>query len=91
MPWPHNKLYEQQQQQQFIVPKAGYYSYLVVAELSDVHIPGYDNVYRDRGFSSPDRRAYDGVCFYVRCSVNASPRVDLSIDQLKKLCIEIRK
>ena len=28
---------------------------------------------------------------YVRCNVNYSPRLDLSIDQIENLCIEIRK
>jgi hypothetical protein len=34
---------------------------------------------------------YGGVCFYVRSSINFTPRLDLSSHQLENLCIEIRK
>lgn len=54
----------------------------------DVDIPGYEIIRRDK---STNGRFGGGVCFYIRCSINYSPRLDLCIDQLENLCIEIRK
>lgn len=52
---------------------------------SDVHIPGYEIVRRDRN------RHGGGVCFYVKNSINFSIRNDLNMDSLENLCLEIRK
>ena len=52
------------------------------------HVPGYEIVRRDRNVNG---RLGGGVCFYVRCNINYSPRLDLPIDQIENLCIEIRK
>ena len=55
---------------------------------NEMHVPGYEIVRRDRNVNG---RLGGGVCFYVRCNINYSPRLDLSIDQIENLCIEIRK
>ena len=56
---------------------------------NEMHVPGYDIVRRDRNVNG--RLGGGGGCFYVRCNINYSPRLDLSIDQIENLCIEIRK
>ena len=55
---------------------------------NEMHVPGYEIVRRDRNVNG---RLGGGVCFYVRCNIYYSPRLDLSIDQIENLCIEIRK
>ena len=55
---------------------------------NEMHVPGYEIVRRDRNVNG---RLGGGVCFYVRCIINYSPSLDLSIDQIENLCIEIRK
>ena len=51
---------------------------------SEVYIPGYEIVRRDRSING---RFGGGVCFYIRTNINYSPRFDLSIDQLENLSI----
>ena len=61
---------------------------------NDVYIPGYDIIRRDRAFKSANGKTYEGVCFYVRSSVNFIQRKvgkDMSIDDLENLCIQIQK
>ena len=58
---------------------------------SDLYISGYEIIRRDRDFPGADGKAYGGVCFYVRSSVNFVLRSDLSVNELENLCIEIRK
>ncbi|XP_068738010.1 uncharacterized protein [Montipora capricornis] len=55
---------------------------------SDVYIPGYEIIRRDR---KTNGRFGGGVCFFVRSNISYSLRSDLSIHQLENLCIEIRK
>ena len=55
---------------------------------SDVYIPGYEIIRRDREING---RLGGGVCFFVRSNISYSLRSDLSIHQLENLCIEIRK
>ena len=55
---------------------------------SDVYIPGYEIIRRDRETNS---RLGGGVCFYLRSNIIYSLRPDLSIHQLENLCIEIRR
>ena len=55
---------------------------------SDVYIPGYEIIRRDR---ETNGRFGGGVCFFVRSNISYSLRPDLSIQQLENLCIEIRK
>ena len=55
---------------------------------SDVYIPGYEIIRRDR---ERNGRLGGGVCFFVRSNISYSLRPDLSIHQLENLCIEIRK
>ena len=55
---------------------------------SDVCIPGYEIIRRDREING---RLGGGVCFFVRSNISYSLRPDLSIQQLENLCIEIRK
>jgi hypothetical protein len=55
---------------------------------SDVNIPGYEIIRRDR---MTNGRFGGGVCFYVRTSVNYCLRSDFNINQLENLCIEICK
>ena len=54
----------------------------------EVFIPGYEIFRRDR---NTDGRHGGGVCFYVRTSINCTPRHDLNFKDLENLCIEIRK
>lgn len=51
---------------------------------SEIHIPGFDIVRRDRN------RHGGGVCFYINSSLNFSVRSDLSMQCLEYLAIEIR-
>ncbi len=55
---------------------------------SEVHIPGYEIIRRDRCING---RHGGGVCFYVRSTINFLPRPDLSCQEIENLCIEIRK
>ena len=55
---------------------------------SEVHIPGYEIVRRDR---SIDDRSGGGVCFYIRNCINYSICSDFCINQLEKIGIEICK
>ena len=54
----------------------------------EVFIPGYEIFRRDRNTNG---RHGGGVCFYVRTSINCTPRHDLNFKDLENLCIEIRK
>ena len=56
----------------------------------NVEISGYEIIRRDRCFQSVDGNTYGGVCFYVRSSINFSPRKDLYINDLENVCIQIR-
>ena len=58
---------------------------------NDVYIPEYDIIRRDRAFKSANGKTYEGVCFYVRSSVNFIQRKDMSIDDIENLCIQIQK
>ena len=51
---------------------------------SDVHVPGFEIIRRDRN------RHGGGVCIYVNTSLNFSIRSDLSIQNLENLAVEIR-
>ena len=53
---------------------------------SEVNIPGYDIVRRDRITDGGG-----GVCFYVKKSINFNIRSDLNMDTLENLCLEIQK
>lgn len=53
-------------------------------EDSEIHIPGYEIIRRDRN------RHGGGVCFYVQTSLNFSVRSDLHMQNLENLAIEIR-
>ena len=52
---------------------------------SEIYIPGYEIVRRDRN------RNGGGVCFYIKTAINYSVRTDLNINNLENLCLEIRK
>ena len=52
---------------------------------SDIYIPGYEIVRRDR------KRNGGGVCFYIKTAINYSVRSDLNINNLENLCLESRK
>ena len=54
----------------------------------ELFIPGYEIFRRDRSING---RHGGGVYFYVRSTINYTPRLDLYIDHLENLCIEIRK
>ena len=54
----------------------------------ELFIPGYEIFRRDRSING---RHGESVCFYVRSTINYTPRLDLNIDHLENLCIEIRK
>jgi hypothetical protein len=54
----------------------------------EVFISGYDIFRRERNTNG---RHGGGVCFYVRTSINCTPRHDLNFKDLENLCIEIRK
>ena len=54
----------------------------------ELFISGYEIFRRDRSING---RHGGGVCFYVRSTINYTPRLDLNIDHLENLCIEIRK
>lgn len=55
---------------------------------NNVYTPGYEIIRRDRenngGFGG-------GVCFYIRTNINFTLRCDLNINELKYVCLEIRK
>lgn len=53
---------------------------------SEVNIPGYNIVRRDRITNSGG-----GVCFYVKNTISFAIRNDLNMDNLENLCLEIRK
>ena len=53
---------------------------------SDFYICSYKLIQRDR-LSNGGR----GICFYIKSTINFSVRTDLNIDELRNLCIEIRK
>ena len=52
---------------------------------SEIHIPVYEIVQRDRN------RNGGGVCFYIKTAINYSVRTYLKINNLGNLCLEIRK
>lgn len=53
---------------------------------------GYEIIVLDRSVRSADGKPMGGgVCFYVRSSINFSPRLDLSIPHQENLCIDIGK
>ena len=52
----------------------------------ELFIPGYEIFRRDRSING---RHGGGVYFYVRSTINYTPRLDLYIDHLENLCIEI--
>ncbi|XP_068680643.1 uncharacterized protein [Montipora foliosa] len=52
---------------------------------SEIYIPGYEIVRRDRN------RNGGGVCFYIKTAINYSVRTNLNINNLENLCLEIRK
>ena len=52
---------------------------------SEIYIPGYEIVPRDR------KRKSGGVCFYIQTAINYSVPTDLHINNLENFCLEIRK
>ena len=52
---------------------------------SEIYIPGYEIVRRDRN------RNGRGVCFYIKTAINYSVCTNLNINNLENLCLEIRK
>ena len=52
---------------------------------SEIYIPGYEIVRRDR------KRKSGGVCFYIQTAINYSVPTDLHINNLENFCLEIRK
>ena len=52
---------------------------------SDIYIPGYEIVRRDRS------RNGEGVCYYFKTAINCSVRTHLNINNLENLRLEIRK
>ena len=52
---------------------------------SEIYIPGYEIVRRDR------KRKSGGVCFYIQTAINYSVPTDLHINNLENVCLEIRK
>ena len=52
---------------------------------SEIYIPGYKIVRRDRN------RNGGGVCFYIKTAINYFVCTDLNINNLENLCLEIRK
>ena len=52
----------------------------------EVHIPGYKIIRRDRL-----TKCGEGVCFYVKRSINFTVQNDLHMDALENLCLEIQK
>ena len=55
---------------------------------SEVHIPGYEIIRRDRYING---RHGGGVCFFVHSTISFLLRPDLSCQEKENLCIEIRK
>ena len=52
---------------------------------SEIYIPGYEIVRRDR------KRKSGGVCFYIQTAINYSVPTDPHINNLENFCLEIRK
>ena len=52
---------------------------------SEIYIPGYEIVRRDR------KRKSGGVCFYIQTAINYSVPTDLHINNLENFCLEIGK
>ena len=52
---------------------------------SEIYIPGYEIVRRDR------KRKSGGVCVYIQTAINYSVPTDLHINNLENFCLEIRK
>ena len=53
---------------------------------SDFYICSYKLIQRDRLSNGGG-----GICFYIKSTINFSMQTDLNIDELRNLCIEIRK
>ena len=61
----------------------------IQASDSEVHLPGYEVVRKDRDINSKNGGGVCTVCIYVRSDINFQPRADLSPSNLECLTIEI--